>query len=383
MTPAPRRGLRPLPLSSPRLALLAWLSLLASCTPIGAPILRRQSSTEATSTTDRALTPGVLPPREGAAEISRKLEEKFQRGELETFTPVGFELRTTTADGKTAGGAVPGGAPQARREAERRLGRARRDHLRRRLHDTGVPGPDTGVIYRKDPGAAVRIVYTKPENELGSVWGLSASDVYASGNKVLAHWDGKSWSEIPLTGVEGAVRSVWGAGSDVWIITGSGKQGFIYRRTAGGPWTKEATTPCFLLTIHGAGQSVWAGGSCGKILRRDKSGTWSEERKAGREVMHLWAGSEREVYAAAVDFLQSDGGGSWSTVDLPTGRIYRVTGAAPGDAYALGTQGLFRSSGKGWTKMALDVDACTMVLGKGGAVTCFREKRVVNKPGKR
>ena len=177
----------------------------------------------------------------------------------------------------------------------------RRDALRGGLHVHRCSRAGHGRRVSQGSGSPARIVYTKPENELGSVWGLSADDVYASGNQLLAHWDGKAWSEIPLAGVEGVVRSVWARGPDVWIVTGGDKDsGFIYRRSAGGPWQTEGHPSCSLLTIYGAGQALWAGGSC----RADPPPRQGRHLVRGAEagggpVMHLWAGSEHEVYAAA------------------------------------------------------------------------------------
>ena len=93
--------------------------------------------------------------------------------------------------------------------------------------------------------------------------------------------------------------------------------------------------------------------------------------------MHLWAGSEHEVYAA-LDFLRSDGSGAWSLVDVPPGGL-PGHGGGPGRRLRAGNPGALPLVGEGVAKMPLDVDACMQVLGKGGALTCFYEKRVVHK----
>lgn len=322
-----------------------------------------------------------LPPRveaEDPVETAKKLEAQVQRGDPTGFyTPVGFDLVTVARDGKTAtekfpeaihrhgekisaGWAAPGGSLFA-------VG----------FMYTGVAGADTGVVYQKDATGPLRVAFTKAAKELATVWGRSATDVYAAGRDVLARWDGKAWKELPVDGVEGDISGVWGNGSDLFLAANGKSDGHVYARSKDGPWKKETTTrSCFLRALHGSGASVWAAGDCGLVLRREKDGTWKEERRQqGGVIMHLWASSERDVHAAAIELLHSKGNGSWAPIALPSGRVFGLAGSGR-DVYALGVEGVFRSSGGApFSRVDFDATACQVLAASEGTLHCLRERR--------
>jgi len=56
-----------------------------------------------------------------------------------------------------------------------------------------------------------------PVGQLFHVWGASASDVYAVGNKVILHFDGTAWTEVPATVPQ--LSWVWGSSAlDVFAV---------------------------------------------------------------------------------------------------------------------------------------------------------------------
>lgn len=64
---------------------------------------------------------------------------------------------------------------------------------------SGQPGPDDGVIYRKDPGGEWEIVYTLPERTLHRVCGTALDDVLAGAIGGIVHFDGTEFrfTELP------------------------------------------------------------------------------------------------------------------------------------------------------------------------------------------
>jgi hypothetical protein len=219
---------------------------------------------------------------------------------------------------------------------------------------TGVPGPDTGVVYRRVPGGAWEIVYSKRENELGHVWGRNARDVYAAGVTTLAHYDGTAWSEVPVPGLEGNLSGIWGTDTDLWVCGGSSladtDAGRIYHCDAAGKWTVEAKAGAFLYDMGGVGTSVWAVGDEGIILHRGPDGTWVTESTPKRmQHTRVWASGPDDVWVAGSRLLHSTGDGTWTEVSLPVhAQVTEVWGRAKGDVYAGTMGGLFHLQGGSW-----------------------------------
>jgi hypothetical protein len=78
-------------------------------------------------------------------------------------------------------------------------------------------------------GLEWKVVPSGTCNSLLGVWGSSAADVWAVGyvgaSGTILHWDGSGWSPV-ATGVGGSFLGVWGTGpNDVWIVgwTGAGR----------------------------------------------------------------------------------------------------------------------------------------------------------------
>lgn len=325
-----------------------------------------------------------LPPRaedEDPVETAKKLEAKVQSGDLSgMYTPEGFDLVTIAADGKTETTPFP--------EALHKNGESILDAwvapngalFCAGFMYTGVPGPDTGAVYRKDPAGTLRVVFTKPAKELAKVWGRTESDVYAAGSTLLVHWDGAAWKEEALDGVVGTINGVWGTATDLYLVTNAEHDGQVYVRKGTGAWKKETTARgCFLRSIGGAGATVWAGGDCGLVLRRGPAGSWKEERREpGGNVFGIYAASEHDVYAAGLDLLRSAGDGNWSSVPVHSPRIFAIAGSGR-TVYALGTDGVYRGSGTTFTKMSFDATACMHLAASDRSLHCIHERRVAAK----
>jgi hypothetical protein len=226
---------------------------------------------------------------------------------------------------------------------------------------TGVPGPDTGVVYRKDPGpgAAWTIAYSKRENELGHIWGTSAKDVWVAGVKTLAHWDGKAWAEEKIPVLEGSLTGVWGNGKDLYVVGGDwkskGERGRIFRRDASGAWTVDGRVEGMLYDVGGAGSLVLAVGDDGLIVRRTKAGTWTSEGLPGGQNTRLFVANEHDIWVAGSKLLHSKGDGVWKRETLPTtSQPTQVWGRSGSDVYVGTLGGLFHLRGGEWRATAWD-----------------------------
>jgi hypothetical protein len=178
-----------------------------------------------------------------------------------------------------------------------------------------------GSILRYD-GRGWRMMPTPSSAKLTSVWGSSASNVYAVGSNVLLRFDGTRWhditSELPI--------AVWPSGSsslqdvrgrsanEVYLTaivsTGSGgRQGIL--RFDGTAWSLDESFPDTLA----AGGGLWVGAAEGLVVGADKS---------------------------AVHFDD----GVWQTKPLPTAQLGRPWGARPD--YVLASAGV-QYDGQAWT----------------------------------
>lgn len=116
-------------------------------------------------------------------------------------------------------------------------------------------------------------VYPTPQgNAVRSIWGSSATDVWAVADRsTLLHYDGASWTEHPTGGASwgSGFGALWGTGpSDVWAAVGAG--GVLH--WDGSAWASKATGDA--LAIGGTGpDDVWAYDFTGsQIWQWDASG---------------------------------------------------------------------------------------------------------------
>ena len=222
---------------------------------------------------------------------------------------------------------------------------------------TGVPGPDTGVVYRRNPGGAWRIVYSKRENELGHVWGTSSKDVWVAGVKTLAHWDGTAWQEERIPMLVGSLAGIWGSGGKLFAVSSDWQarsdRGRIFRRDAHGRWTLDGHGDGNLHDVGGLGSLVLAVGGDGQILRRTRPGVWLNEGEGTHTNEHVYVASEHDIYVAGSKLLHSSGDGKWARVPLPiTAQARTVWGRGSADVYAGTLGGLCHWGGTSWSKTA-------------------------------
>ena len=126
------------------------------------------------------------------------------------------------------------------------------------------------------------------------VWGASASDVWAAGNRGLEHWDGTRWA--PAAGTESTpLFAVWGASrDDVWAAGASGR----ILHFDGASWLPvDAGTSQDLLGLWGRSASdVWAVGQHGTLLHWE-AGHWRWRDSGTDERLHaVWGAPGGETW---------------------------------------------------------------------------------------
>ena len=161
-----------------------------------------------------------------------------------------------------------------------------------------------------------------------SIWGTSWDDVWVVGadtgsDGVLMHWNGTEWSRILGLGA-----------GDAWWIEGT-----------------ETT--------------LWISCAGGRILRYDLStGAIAEDTlDLPRTMFGIWPASDTDAWAVGGDpdvgvdtaVLYHWNGETWQPAELPpeaaaAGTIFKVTGAASNDVWAVGNDGIaLHYDGSSWT----------------------------------
>jgi hypothetical protein len=89
---------------------------------------------------------------------------------------------------------------------------------------------------------------------LQTIWGTSASNVYAAGAGVFLHYDGTTWALFPEQPPESLVVSIWGTGPNDLFVAGN--EGL--HRWDGTRWLPVATGSDYALrTIGGIGDTLY------------------------------------------------------------------------------------------------------------------------------
>ena len=78
---------------------------------------------------------------------------------------------------------------------------------------TGRPGPDDGVVWRRDPTGSWSIALRLPGRVIGHVTGRSSSEVVVGAMAGIATFDGQTWTEHSLPYTQ--MWKVWSDGSEL------------------------------------------------------------------------------------------------------------------------------------------------------------------------
>lgn len=218
-------------------------------------------------------------------------------------------------------------------------------------------GSDTS--WRKDVGET-----SDPDLNLYSVSGTGPDDIWAGGIDRLAHYDGSSWTVVPL--VLGApvspisYRGIWldqrGQG-----FACSAEYSAISRLDAG-TWSKDRTGPSNheLFSIWGSDpEHAWAVGHGhsltgfpGKIMKWDGTTWGTDEVPASTpELTGVWGTDANHVWAVGANgTLLFFDGTAWTALFSGTGdNLNAIWGSGPRDIWVAGDGGARHFNGTAWS----------------------------------
>jgi hypothetical protein len=201
------------------------------------------------------------------------------------------------------------------------------------------------------PGAAAPASNT-------SLWGSSASDVYAVGLGTVLHYDGARWSYVDTS--PGQVTSaIWGNGpSDVWIGGAGDDPGSTLVHFDGTRWSSISPAFINVQALWGSGPTdVWAGSAYGMVLHYDGQ-QWSVLPSAGTyPTASLWGSGPSDLWSATgnAGVMTHYDGHTWSMVQIPDQILSQgISGTAADDVWVIGAQSgseILHFSGSIWAKL--------------------------------
>src|SRR6266550_2598343 len=203
---------------------------------------------------------------------------------------------------------------------------------------------------------------------LSSVWGSSASDVFAVGGScdggVITRYDGKGWTSPP-TGCVGfmnaAFSSIWGTSAMDVFAVGTGalppSSHSVVVHYDGQQWTESFSRTCsfcarLLAVWSTSGTDIFAVGAAGTILHYD--GTLWQRQSSGTTVslavVQGASGSNVFVAGESGAILHYDGV-TWTTQSSgTTSSLYGLWVSSGGQAFAVGANStILHFDGMNWT----------------------------------
>jgi len=231
-----------------------------------------------------------------------------------------------------------------------------------------------------------------------SVWGSSASDIWAVGSEgCVVHFDGKAWRQLPsitshnLTAVAGAAADdVWAVGAEgvvlhydghnwtetestegrvllgasengsgeLWVSGVQGGVGYVRHYTKEKTWeSKHIPDSKSLWRTSSHGDNVWVVGSDdqakGFVLRGDGK-RLDRVPFTGAGLRGVYAPSPNDVWVATYDgALQHWDGNQWGpATTVPDAHWLGLWGSAPNDIWAFGLGGTaYHYTGTTWSRV--------------------------------
>jgi hypothetical protein len=214
-------------------------------------------------------------------------------------------------------------------------------------HDAYLVGMG-GVILHYD-GTSASLVTKGTRKHLESLWGCSATDIYAVGDTIL-HYDGASWTEVSSPTEEG-LKSIWG--SDCSTIYAVGYNGTIVHFD-GSSWKSVASPTTEPLTgVWGSSaDDIFAVGYDGVVVHFDGASWTQHPTPTDASLRGVWGSQSTDVIAVgdAGTIVRYDGA-TWTPMESGTTEtLVAVWGASPASVYAVGWLGtIFHYDGSTWT----------------------------------
>jgi hypothetical protein len=203
-------------------------------------------------------------------------------------------------------------------------------------------------------------VFTRQSLDFRSVMRLFGfpGNVYAGGSTgdfpgvPVYHTTGNGTWTQQGTATAGMTTSVWGSSATDLYAAGGDKMGpHIFHSTGDGNWSEQTTTATSGFScIFGTGKNdIYAGNSIGEIWHSTGDGTWTKQATfmqsiediSGSGPTDLWATGETTGAGAPSGILQSSGNGTWTTVAKPASFGFfegrGIFALAPDNVYVVGT----------------------------------------------
>ncbi len=197
-------------------------------------------------------------------------------------------------------------------------------------------GTTTGMATGSTTGSCpVGLVGEALPAALLSVWGTSASDVWAVGaddgtGPLVIHYDGTSWSRVD-TGTTGDLWWVWGDSADSVWFSGDGGRVVHHTPSTGVSVETVIADPAIVLfgTWGTAANHIWTVGTrtdgIGQSVAFVYDGTdWTGQtdlpvEAAAGNVFKVWGSSADDVWITGAKKLVAsrDGTGTWTVHDIP------------------------------------------------------------------
>jgi hypothetical protein len=224
---------------------------------------------------------------------------------------------------------------------------------------------DGGVILHSTGNGDWAVQTSGVTQTLQAVWGSGSGDVYAVGGEFFApialHSTGNgTWTPLTVTGATNDLWTVWGPdAADLYV--GQDTSDLFYAQGSAGPWSKQVTSPdpaTLVLAVWGASASqIYGVGNDGTIIRSQMGAAWTSETSGTTAALNgIWGSGSTDVYAVGQTptvILHSTGMGDWTAQTAPGAASYLrgVWGSGPTNVYAVGGGGtILQSSGGGmWT----------------------------------
>jgi hypothetical protein len=183
-------------------------------------------------------------------------------------------------------------------------------------------------------------------------WGSAPNNVYVAAyiNRIW-RWNGSTWDQFDFQG--GVVfTSVWGSSATDVYAVGSG----IFRSAGDGMWRLEPVNQFDPMeSVWGSGRAdVWVALDLGRMLHSRGDGKWTTQAGGTTQSpnIEMWGTGPTDIYLLrGGELVHSTGNGSWVPQPIergPTEGLRCICGSGPNDVYVgTGTGRVFRSTGDG------------------------------------
>lgn len=184
-----------------------------------------------------------------------------------------------------------------------------------------------------------------------TVWGTGKDDVYASAS-ILFHNDGSGdWAKEDDLG---NVNSIWGSSAtDLYAVGNYGAGPTVFHSAGDGHWQPQSNSPkASLASVSGSGPTrLFAAGSH-FVFSSKGDGDWTQELSNDADSLKaVWAPTADAVFACGQlgSFYRSNGSGDWSEAEAidpvglgSTATCLSIWGTGPDDIYLGTLNGVYR-----------------------------------------